>query len=178
MSGGSARSIRRHSVELGQDLVLHDQKVNFSTFDGKLTFQCTRNGFQNHPFCPGSIQDTFIISSISHHQIFQKYSAKKTNIENRKSGALTFFTPTCATCPPLRRQLPRSPGNGLIREKNMHMQRPTGLPYLRRKAGPKLAPKKHQMEPQEAQQAQKLDPLHKKRKLRDPKRPQAGPKWA
>ena len=28
---------------------------------GKLKFQCTRNGTQNPPFCPGSIQDTFII---------------------------------------------------------------------------------------------------------------------
>ena len=49
------------------------QKVHFSTFDGKLTSQCTRNGPQNPPFCPGSLQDTFIIySSISHQPIFQK----------------------------------------------------------------------------------------------------------
>ena len=35
-------------------------------FFGKLTLQCTRNGSQNHPFCPGSIQDPFILfSSIS-----------------------------------------------------------------------------------------------------------------
>jgi hypothetical protein len=38
---------------------------------GKFKFQCTRNGSQNPPFCPGSIQDTFItFSSIYHHQIF------------------------------------------------------------------------------------------------------------
>ena len=37
------------------------RKVNFSTFSGKLTFQSTRNGPQNLPFCPGSLQDTFII---------------------------------------------------------------------------------------------------------------------
>ncbi len=46
--------------------------VNSLTFRiyGKLKFQCIRNGPQNPPFCPGSIQDTFIIcSSISHHQI-------------------------------------------------------------------------------------------------------------
>ena len=28
---------------------------------GKLKFQCTRNGTQNHPFCPGSPQTTSII---------------------------------------------------------------------------------------------------------------------
>ena len=62
------------------------QKVHFSTFPGKLTFQCTRNGPQNPPFCPGSLQDTFIIySSISHQHIFQKYLSKKNSrIENRK----------------------------------------------------------------------------------------------
>ena len=36
------------------------RKVIFSTFSGKLTFQCTRNGAQNLPYCPGSLQDTFI----------------------------------------------------------------------------------------------------------------------
>ena len=50
------------------------QKVNFSIFDGKLTFQCTRNCNQNHPFCPGSLQDTFIMYSlILHQRIFRKY---------------------------------------------------------------------------------------------------------
>ena len=37
------------------------QKVHFSTFFCKLTFQCSRNGPQNPPFCPGSLHDTFII---------------------------------------------------------------------------------------------------------------------
>ena len=35
------------------------QKVHFSTFSGKLTFQSNRNGLQNPTFCPGSLQDTF-----------------------------------------------------------------------------------------------------------------------
>ena len=61
------------------------QRVHFSTFDGKLELQCTRNGPQNHPFCPGSIQDTFIIiSSISHHKdyptIFRKKQSVQTNV--------------------------------------------------------------------------------------------------
>ena len=37
------------------------QKVHLSTFDGKLEFQCNRNGSRNPPFCPGSPQNTFII---------------------------------------------------------------------------------------------------------------------
>ena len=53
------------------------RKVHFSTFSGKLTFQSTRNCSQNPPFCPGSLQDTFIIySSISHQHMFQTYFAK------------------------------------------------------------------------------------------------------
>ena len=55
-----------------------------STFDGKLTFQCTRNDPQNLPFCPGSLQDTFIIySSISQQHIFKNILRKlKTRIGN------------------------------------------------------------------------------------------------
>ena len=65
------------------------QKVHFSTFDGKLELQCARNGSQNLPFCPGSIQDTFIIySSISHQHIVQTFFAKIQNLEHRKSGHL------------------------------------------------------------------------------------------
>ncbi len=57
---------------------------------GKLKVQCTRNGTQNTQFCPGSIQDAFIIcSSISRHQMFQNKNARRNNIENRKSGAHT-----------------------------------------------------------------------------------------
>ena len=64
------------------------RKVNFSTFSGKLTFQSTRNGPQNLPFCPGPLQDTFIIfSSISHQHIFRKYFSKKSKTENPKRRA-------------------------------------------------------------------------------------------
>ena len=64
------------------------RKVHFSTFSGKLTFQCTRNGFQNPTFCPGSLQDTFIIySSISHQHVSQK------KIENRTSENLKIPKP-------------------------------------------------------------------------------------
>ena len=46
------------------------QKVHFSEI---LEFQCARNGPQNLPFCPGSLQDTFIIySSISHQHMLSK----------------------------------------------------------------------------------------------------------
>jgi len=55
------------------------RQVHVSTCSGKLTFQCSRNGNQNLPFCHGSLQDTFIsYSSISHKHISQKRVAKKT----------------------------------------------------------------------------------------------------
>ena len=70
------------------------QKVQFSTFDSKLEFQCTRSGSQNPPYCPGSLQDTLIIySSISHQPIFRKYFAKHRNLENRKSEKLAIPKP-------------------------------------------------------------------------------------
>ena len=53
------------------------RKVNFSTFSGQLTFQSTRNGPQNLPFCPGSLQDTFIIFSRYLTNIFPKIFSKK-----------------------------------------------------------------------------------------------------
>ena len=66
------------------------RKVHFSTFSGKLTFQSSRNGLQNPPFCPGSLQDTFIIySSISHQHLFPQYVPQK-NLENRQSENLKF----------------------------------------------------------------------------------------
>ena len=76
------------------------RKVHFSTFSGKLTFQSSRNGLQNLPFCPGSLQDTFIIySSISQQHIFQKYFATRNNLDNRKSENLKIqksrFTNKC-----------------------------------------------------------------------------------
>ena len=60
-------------------------QVHFSTFDGQLELQCTRNGPQNPPYCPGSLQDTFVIySSISRQHVFRTYFAKRKNskIEN------------------------------------------------------------------------------------------------
>ena len=70
------------------------RKVHFSQFSGKLTFHSTRNGPQNPQFCPGSLQDTFIIySSISHQHIFRKLFPKQKNLENRKSENLKFQKP-------------------------------------------------------------------------------------
>ena len=71
------RSVRKNGAQLYGPRVssfLSHRIVKSLTFMifGKLEFQCTRNGFRNPPFCPGSIQDTFIMfSSISHHHIFQ-----------------------------------------------------------------------------------------------------------
>ena len=59
------------------------QKVHFSEI---LEFQCTRNGHQKLPFCPGSLQDTFIIySSISHQPIVSNIFPRKMKIGNWKS---------------------------------------------------------------------------------------------
>ena len=80
------------------------QKVHISTFDGKLTFQCTRNSFQNPPFCPGSLQDTFVIySSICHQHISRKYFAKRNNLVNRKYENMKIQKPSFTN---------RSPGGG------------------------------------------------------------------
>ena len=85
----TAPSIRSYMQIFSRFGLTWHRKVNFSTFSGKLTFQSTRNGPQNLPFCPGSLQDTFIIySSISHQHIFRTYFANKTNLDNRKSGNL------------------------------------------------------------------------------------------
>jgi hypothetical protein len=67
---------------------------------GKLEFQCARNASQNPPYCPWSIQDTFIIySSISHQHTFQNYFAENNNLENQKYGSLKIpkrrFTNKC-----------------------------------------------------------------------------------
>ena len=65
---GGVRGERTEHTQLfsrtlaGFGLTWH-QKVHFSTFDGKLESQCTRNGNKNNPFCPGSLQDTCIIYS-------------------------------------------------------------------------------------------------------------------
>ena len=68
------------------------QKVHFWTFDGKLTFQCTRNGPRNLQFCPGSLQDTFIIySSISHQYISNIFCKKENRNKHVQKGYWTRF---------------------------------------------------------------------------------------
>ena len=67
MKWGRSRGVRDERTEhtqlfcrtlAGSGLTGH-QKVHFSTFDGKLESQC-RNEPQNLPFCPGSLQNTFM----------------------------------------------------------------------------------------------------------------------
>ena len=87
----TARTVRRHRRNFSRDLVLHD--IRKSTFSEILEFQCTRNGPQILPFCPGSLQDTFIIySSISHQHIFSKIlpNQKQRKFEIWKSENLTL----------------------------------------------------------------------------------------
>ena len=79
------RSVRKNGARLYGRRVskfLSHRIVKSSTFRmyGKLKFQCSRNGPQNPLFCPGSIQDTFIICpSVSHRHIFQNMLQTKLN---------------------------------------------------------------------------------------------------
>ena len=86
----------------GSGLTWH-QEVQFSTFDSKLELRCTRSGSQNPPFCPGSLQNTFIIVPRYLTNIFFKHILQTENIprienlEIRKSqnpGSLTGAQPT------------------------------------------------------------------------------------
>ena len=80
------RNERKHIAHLYRPQVsyfLSHQIVKSLTFRmyGKLKFQCTRNCPQNPPYCPGSIQDTFMIySSISHQHISQCVFLQKPTI--------------------------------------------------------------------------------------------------
>ena len=75
----TAPSIRSYMQIFSRFGLTWHRKVNFSTFSGKLTFQSTRNGPQNLPFCPGSLQDTFIIFPRYLTNIFfENISKKKT----------------------------------------------------------------------------------------------------
>ena len=86
VSRRTARSVRCYLQSFSRFGGTWGRKVHFSKFSGKLTFQCSRNGPQNLPFCPGSLQDTFIIySSIFHQHIVFKNNSKKQKIENWKS---------------------------------------------------------------------------------------------
>ena len=67
------------------------QKVNFSTFSGKLELQCTRNGPQNPPFCPGSIKDTFIIFPRYLTNIFSKICCNKSTLNWALVSELGFL---------------------------------------------------------------------------------------
>ena len=90
---------------------------------GKLSFQCTRNGPQNLPYCPRPIQNTFhIYSSISHQHICFEIMLQKEHIsrienleiwKSKHPGSLTgvhkavakapvakFFTKVGAKCAP------------------------------------------------------------------------------
>ena len=78
VSRRTAPTVRSYMQIFSRFVGTWHRKVHFSTFFGKLTFQCTRNCPQNPPFCPGSLQDTFIIySSISHQHNFRKDFPKK-----------------------------------------------------------------------------------------------------
>ena len=88
MSGRSARSIRNFSLELSQDLVLRD--IRKSTFQ-HLTVNWNLNvlylKWPSKPYILSRVspEHLYFVSSISHHQISQKYVAKTNNLEHNKS---------------------------------------------------------------------------------------------
>ena len=83
----TAPSIRSYMQIFSRFGLTWHRKVNFSTFSGKLTFQSTRNGPQNLPFCPGPLQDTFIIFPLYLTNIFFEKEIKKSKTENPKRRA-------------------------------------------------------------------------------------------
>ena len=104
VSRRTAPTIRSYMQSFSRFGLTWHQKVHFSTFSSKLTFQSSRNGIQNPPFCPGSLQDTFIIySSISHQHNSRKDFLEKTNHENRKSENLKFQKPRFTNKCPVKR---------------------------------------------------------------------------
>ena len=98
------RNERKHLAHLYRPRVsyfLSHQIVESLIFKiyGKLEFQCTRNGAQNPPFCPWSLQDTFIIySSISHQPIFRNILQKEKSRESeiQKSRFTNRFLAFCS----------------------------------------------------------------------------------
>ena len=90
MSGGSARTIRRYSVELWQDLVLHG--IRKSTCQ-HLTVNCTLNvldmALKTLHFVQGLSRTPLLFILRYLANIFsEKYFAGRENLENRKSGNL------------------------------------------------------------------------------------------
>ena len=76
----TAPSIRSYMQIFSRFGLTWHRKFHFSTFSGKLTFQSTRNGHQNLPFCPGSLQDTFSIFPRCLTNMFRKYVFPKKTV--------------------------------------------------------------------------------------------------
>ena len=77
---------------------------------GKFKFQCTRNGPQNPPFCPGSIQDTCILFPRYLTTRFLKMILQKPiNLENRTSGNMKIQKPRFTNRSPARGPLSSPP---------------------------------------------------------------------
>ena len=70
---------------------------------GKLGFQCTRNGSQNPPFCPGSPQNTFIFLRYFKTKFVQIHSPEIEHLESWQYDNLkyreTHFPKSTDKCP-------------------------------------------------------------------------------
>ena len=91
MSGGSAQSIRRHSVELWQDFVLHGiRKSTFQHLTVNWNFNVLEMALEFY-FCPGSLQDSFVICSSTSHQHISHKKLQKGNISRIKNLEIRKF---------------------------------------------------------------------------------------
>ena len=91
MSGGSARTIRRYSVELWQDLVLHRiRKSTFQHLTVNWNFNVLEMALKTLHFVQGlSRTPLLIVPRYLPTKNSHKYFEKNKNLENRKSSSLT-----------------------------------------------------------------------------------------
>ena len=89
VSGRSAWSTRNFSLDFRRIWSYQTSGKSIFMIFGNIGIQCTRNGLQNLPFCPGSPHNTFILfSSIFQNQISQTYFFKIEDLEIWKSQSL------------------------------------------------------------------------------------------
>ena len=110
------RSVRENGAQLYGPRVsnfLSHRIVKSLTFRiyGKLKFQCTRKVPQNPRFCPGSIQNTFIIFLDISPPDFRTYLSKQSNLGNQKYANLEIQKPRFTNKCPVRRRFVISLGS-------------------------------------------------------------------
>ena len=80
------------------------QKVHFSTFSGKLTFQSSRNGLQTLHIVQGLSRTPLLVIPRYLTNIIFEHIFQKKNLENRKSENLKFQKPWFTNKCPVNRK--------------------------------------------------------------------------